>query len=50
VYLAAKNGPRRAAFDRTIPASSLANHATDAFAAIGGFYVGRWLIQRSRAT
>lgn len=49
VYLAAKNGPRRAAFDRTVPASSLANHAADALAAVGGFYLGRWLVERSRA-
>ncbi len=49
VYLAATEGPRRAAFDRTVPASSLANHAADALAAVGGFYVGRWLVARSRA-
>jgi hypothetical protein len=49
LYLAAKNGARRAAFDRTMPASSLANHAADALAAVGGFYLGRWLAQRARS-
>jgi hypothetical protein len=48
VCLAAKDGVRHAAFGKTVPASSLANHAADLLATVGGFYLGRWLIQRSR--
>lgn len=47
-YLAAKRGPRRAAFDKMVPASSLANHAADVLATVGGVCLGRWLAQRLR--
>ena len=48
-YLSSKNGVRRAAFDRVVPASSLANHATDVVATVAGVYVGRWLVAMIRA-
>jgi len=48
--LAAKNGVRRAAFDRVVPASSLANHAADVMATVAGVYVGRWLVRRSNVS
>jgi len=47
-WLAAKNGARRAAFDRVVPASSLANHAADVIATVAGVYIGRWLVRRTR--
>lgn len=46
-YLASKNGLRRAAFDKVVPASSLANHAADVIATVVGVYAGRWLVRRS---
>ena len=48
-YLAAKNGPRRAAFDKVLPASSLANHAADVVSTVAGVYVGRWLARAARS-
>ena len=48
-YLSTKHGLRRAAFDRVVPASSLANHATDVVATVTGVYVGRWLIRLAAA-
>ena len=48
-YLAAKNGPRSAAFEKVVPASSLANHAADVVATVAGVYVGRWLVRASGA-
>ena len=45
-YLATKRGARRAAFDKVEPASSIANHAADVLATVGGVYVGRWIIAR----
>lgn len=47
-YLSAKHGLRRAAFDRVVPATSLANHAADVVATVAGVYVGRWLVSRAR--
>jgi hypothetical protein len=47
-YLSTKNGARRAAFDRVVPATSLANHAADVVATVAGVYIGRWLVQRAR--
>lgn len=49
-YLSVKNGARRAAFDRVVPASSLANHAGDLVATVAGVYVGRWLVRRANST
>ena len=40
--LAARRGAERAAFDKSVPASSLANHAADVVATVGGVYLGRW--------
>lgn len=48
-YLSAKHGPSRAAFDRVVPATSLANYATDVMATVAGVYVGRWLVRRASA-
>lgn len=48
VYLSSKHGVQRAAFDRVVPASSLANHAADVLATVTGVYIGRWLAQRAR--
>jgi hypothetical protein len=45
-YLAAQRGARRAAFDKVEPASSIANHASDVIATVGGVYVGRWIVRR----
>jgi hypothetical protein len=45
-YLATKRGARRAAFDKVEPASSIANHAADVVATVGGVYVGRWIVRR----
>ena len=45
-YLATKRGARRAAFDKVEPASSIANHAADVIATVGGVYVGRWIVRR----
>ena len=50
VYLAAKRGPHHAAFDKVVPASSIANHAADVIATVGGVYLGRWLVQRVGGT
>lgn len=47
LYLARRYGTARAAFDRVIPASSLANHTADVLATVAGFHVGRSLV-RSR--
>lgn len=49
LYLAARVGPSRAAFDQTLPPRSLANQAIGTLATVSGVYVGRWLIQRARA-
>lgn len=48
-YLSAKHGASRAAFDRVVPATSLANHAADVMATVAGVYVGRWLVRRASA-
>ena len=48
VYLSARHGVRRAAFERVVPASSLANHAADVLATVTGVYIGRWLVKRAR--
>lgn len=44
-----KEGPRRALFQKAIPASSLANHAADVLATVAGFYTGRFLLLRFAA-
>lgn len=49
-YLSAKHGPTRAAFDRVVPATSLANHAADIVATVAGVYIGRWLVRRARSS
>lgn len=49
-YLAARRGAKRAAFDKVVPASSLANHAADVLATVGGVYLGRWIVRRSGST
>lgn len=50
LYVAARVGPSRAAFDKTLPARSLANQAVGVLATVSGVYVGRWLVQRGRAS
>jgi hypothetical protein len=46
-YLSLKNGAAHAAFDRVVPATSLANHAADVVATVAGVYIGRWLVRRA---
>ena len=47
-YLSLRDGPKRAAFDRVVPATSLANHAADVVATVAGVYLGRWLVHRAK--
>lgn len=46
LHLAAKDGVRKAAFEKVVPASSLANHAADVMATVAGVYIGRWVVRR----
>lgn len=49
VHLAARDGVRRAAFKKVVPATSLANHAADVVATMAGVYIGRWVVRRFQA-
>lgn len=49
LYVAARLGPARAAFDETLPARSLAGQAAGVLATVSGVYAGRWLIRWARS-